>query len=174
MELWDLFDNERQPLNKTHRRGDKMRIGEFHTVAEIWTVNSNNDVLLTLRDPRKESYPNKWECTGGSVLSGESSRQGAVRELREETGIKATEDELILLDTCMEKSSFVDIYLLRRDIPINTLTMQEGETVAAKWIPFADLKKAVSENSIALPICRRLEFVRDRFEKEIAGHKHDF
>jgi len=39
-----------------------------------------------LRHPNKKEYSNYWENTGGSVLSGETSKVGAIRELFEETG----------------------------------------------------------------------------------------
>lgn len=43
--------------------------------------------LMMLRDNKPEiSYPNHWSITGGSVEKGESPKQAAMRELREETG----------------------------------------------------------------------------------------
>lgn len=36
MEKWDLFDDKRQPLNKTHNRQDKMVLGEYHIVVDTW------------------------------------------------------------------------------------------------------------------------------------------
>ena len=74
MELWDLFDNGRNPLGRTHRRGTPTTPGEYHVVVSIWTADSSGNFLLTLRDPAKESYPNHWENTGGSALAGDTSR----------------------------------------------------------------------------------------------------
>lgn len=167
METWDVFDSERQPLRKTHQRGEAMNPGEYHTVVEIWTVDSNKHVLVTRRDPRKEEYPDKWENTGGSALSGETSRQAAVRELFEETGIIAREDELAYLGTDQEVSAFVDVYLLRRDMPLSELTMQEGETVDAKWISLEQLEAMIKDHSFALPLGRRLQKVRKDFLKHL-------
>jgi len=167
METWDLFDSTRQPLFRTHRRGEKIPPGEYHTVIEVWTVDSNKNVLVTLRDPNKEEYPNKWENTGGSALAGESSKQAAVRELHEETGIIAAEDELSLLGTYKEPSAFIDIYLLRRDISISQLTMQEGETVAAKWVTLQQLDTMIDDETLALPTGKRLASVRKAFQKHL-------
>lgn len=50
-------------------------------VVEVWTVNSEKNILVTLRYASKEIYPNKWENSGGSALAGETSKQAAVREL---------------------------------------------------------------------------------------------
>jgi len=144
-----------------------MNTGEYHIVVEVWTVDSDKNVLVTLRDPTKEEYPNKWENTGGSALAGETSRQAAVRELREETGIIAAEDELSFLGTCQEHSAFVDIYLLRRNIPISQLTMQEGETVDAKWVSIEQLDAMIRDESLALPTGKRLAEVRKIFQKHL-------
>lgn len=163
MEYWDLHDKNRTPLGRTHKRGDEIANGEFHIVVEIWTVNSKKEILTTLRDSSKIDYPNKWECTGGSILAGETSRQGAVRELHEETGIIAKEDELIILGTYIETSAVVDIYMLHRDIEIENLVMQEGETVDAKWNTVEEILEIINDKTLAFPLGHRFKNVEDAF-----------
>lgn len=167
MEIWDLFNEDREPFNRVHERGQNLSSGEFHIDVEIWTVNSNKDVLLTLRDPQKENYPNKWEATGGSALSGETSTQAAIRELSEETGIIAEENELSFLGTCKEGSALVDVYLLRSDIQLSELTMQEGETVDAKWVSLEKLDDMVEDESIALPIGEHFKTIKESFQNQL-------
>lgn len=164
MEKWDLFDEKRKSLNKTHTRGNKMTMGEYHIVVDIWTVNNDNEILLTLRHPDKEMYPNFWENTGGSIITGESSRTGAVRELFEETGIEVDEKELFLLGTRKEKTAFVDTYIVRKDILISDLTMQEGETIAAQWVTIDKLDELIRNGDIAIPVIKRLIPLRNKFE----------
>lgn len=164
MELWDLCNEKREALNRTHVRGEKMTVGEYHTVVAIWTVNSKNEILVTLRDPKKDCYANMWENTAGSALAGETSRQGAVRELHDETGIKINEDELNLLGTLKEESAFVDTYIIRKDVAIEDLTMQQGETVDAKLVTLEELDKMIKRGEIAAPVGRRLAELREAFE----------
>ena len=167
METWDLYDATRQPLHRTHRRGDTMPSGTYHVVVEIWTVDDDGNVLLTLRDPSKDMYPSKWENTGGSALFGETSRQAAVRELREETGIIAQEDELARLGTVQTSSAFVDIYLLRRGMPVARLKLQPGETVDAKWVTIDELDELIQDRSLAFPVAKRFEAIREAFEEHL-------
>ena len=52
--------------------------------------HTDGSFLLTQRDPQKPAFPGCWELSaGGSVLAGETALSGAMRELREETGIQA-------------------------------------------------------------------------------------
>lgn len=163
MEHWDLFDGARNPLGKTRLRGTPGTPGEYHIVVSIWTVNSHGNILLTLRDSAKESYPNCWENTGGSALAGETSRQAAVRELEEETGIVASEDELVLIGIEPTRDSFVDHYLLRRDVPLGEIRLQEGETADAKWVTLAELDAMIVDLSLAKPIGEQFNEIRERF-----------
>jgi 8-oxo-dGTP pyrophosphatase MutT (NUDIX family) len=167
MELWDLYDKNRRPLNKTHIRGDMIAQDVYHIIVEIWTVNSKGEILLTLRHPDKEFYPNIWEITCGSAIAGESSLEGAVRELNEETGIAASKEELVLLGTKREGNAFVDTYLVHKDIPIKSLVMQEGETVAARWVTLQKLDEMIEEGLVALPVVKDLKPLREEFKKHI-------
>ncbi len=94
MELWDLYDENLRPLGRTRRRGDPMAPGAYHIGVDIWVINAKGEILLTLRAPEKRELPGEWENTCGSVLAGETALEGAVRELREETGIVAAPEEL--------------------------------------------------------------------------------
>ena len=103
MELWDLYDSQRNPLNKTHERGQPFAEGEFYVCAEIWVKNSEGKFLITKRHPDKKAG-NLWEFSGGGTLAGETTKQSAVRELEEETGIKIDESELELFATYQKKN----------------------------------------------------------------------
>ena len=163
MEYWDLYDRNRLPLGRTHLRGTPCANGEFHLVVSIWTVDSSGNILLTLRDPIKESYPNHWENTGGSALAGETSLQAAVRELEEETGIVATEAELRFLATEITRDTFVDHYFLRRDLPLSEILLQKGETADARWVTLEQLDAMVADLSLAKPIGDQFIGIRERF-----------
>ena len=62
--------------------------------AIIKVVDSAKNVLFVRRGPGAPTRPGSWEWPGGHVEKGETAPEAAVRELREETGIKFREDEL--------------------------------------------------------------------------------
>ena len=94
MEYWDLYDKERNKLNKIVKRGDKLQDDEYHIVINAWIRNSKNEFLITQRAANKK-YAFMWECTGGSALKGETSLDAAVREVKEEFGIDVKVKEKI-------------------------------------------------------------------------------
>lgn len=161
MELWDLLDKEGKPLGRTHVRGEDLPQGTYHRTVEIFTVNSRGELLLTLRAPDKIPFPNMWEVTGGSVVAGEDSLTAAGRELREETGIDARAGEVEFLMTNRGKTVLMDIYLVRKDAEISDLTMQAGETVAARWVTFAEFERMIGNGEIPEPVYRRYYAVKD-------------
>ena len=167
MEYWDLFDSQRQPLHRIHRRGDDLLPGSYHLVVEVWVIDSAEAILLTLRDEHKDWYPGKWECPSGSALAGESSRQAAVRELWEETGIHAEQEELVFLGSTQDSSAFFDAYVLRRNKSSTRVTLQPGETAAAQWVNRGQLIDMAAEQSLALPVAQRLTINQQAFDNFI-------
>ena len=85
-EYWDVYDGDRNPTGRTHRRGDPMADGDFHIVVHVWMKNNCGEYLLTRRDFSK-GFPGMWESTGGSALAGDDSLSAAIREVKEETGL---------------------------------------------------------------------------------------
>lgn len=90
-EIWDIYDENRNLTGKTIKRAEyinKIKENEYHLVVHIWIKNDNNEWLISKRTPNKH-FPLLWECTGGSALAGEESLTAALREVKEELGIKA-------------------------------------------------------------------------------------
>lgn len=139
MELWDIYDVNRNKIGKLHERGRRLRIGEYHLVADIWTITSQGKILITQRHPNKY-LGLMWECTGGAVVAGESSLEGAVRELAEEVGIQVEADHLKLISTYQSRECFLDTYLNRQDIELKDIKLQEEEVIAAKLVSYEELE----------------------------------
>jgi len=144
-EIWELVDEQKRKTGILHERAYSEQIpkGFYHIVVEIWTKTRDGELLLTQRHPQKPMGL-LWECTMGSVVVGEESREGAARELAEETGIYAREEDLIYLGDTFHSNWIVDSYLyLPEEKP--ALRLQKEEVVNAEFVKLSDMDKRQSE-----------------------------
>ena len=132
-ELWELRDEHERPTGRFLERGRPIPEGYWHIVVTIWTVTADGRILLTRRHPDKH-WGLCWESTGGSVQAGESSREGALRELREETGLRAEESRFRLLSSVRTDRLFLDTYLYLCPEAEPALTLQPEEVVEARFV----------------------------------------
>lgn len=156
-EILDLYDENRKLIGKTHVRGVPIKEGTFYLVADIWTVTFYGYILIDKRHPSKP-FGGMWECTGGAVTAGEDSVTGAIRELEEELGIKASKEELRLIDTCRCSNKFVDTYLLRKNIDMQALQLQKEEVIEAKLVSFEELNRIYENNQLSISSGRFEEY----------------
>lgn len=128
-EIWDVYDKNKNKTGRLHQRGMPLNKEDYHVIIHAWVVNSNDEVIITKRHSSKKICPNMWECTEGSILAGEDSIDGAVRELKEEIGLEFKKDEGIFLTSFILQFSntIVDSFMFKRDVNINDLILQENE-----------------------------------------------
>ena len=132
-EIWDVYDINKNKKNKFHKRGVPLDKDDYHIVIHAWVVNSNDEVILTKRHSSKKICPNMWECTEGSIVAGESSVEGAVRELKEEIGLnfKIADAKFFASFVLDFSNTIIDSYFFKRDVDINDLVLQENEVSEA-------------------------------------------
>ena len=164
MELWDLYDKDRKPLNRTHVRGEAFAEGEYYVSCEIWVRNSKGEFLITKRHPDKKAG-NLWEFAGGGTLAGETTTQSAVRELKEETGIQSQESELQLFATYQHKNYFLDLFLVNKDVQISDIVLQPGETIDAKWASEETILQMIDNEEFVYSVSLRFKTYKDSLKK---------
>ena len=140
-ELWDAYNADYEKIEGAvlvRGEDDTFPDGMYHLVCEVLVRHVDGTYLLMKRDPTKPMFPNMWEATaGGSALQGETDVEGALRELREETGIVA--DKLEFLDKSLGKHCWHVRYLCVTDCDKNSIKLQEGETCDYKWVSAAEV-----------------------------------
>ena len=129
MQEWnDVYDENRVKTGRVHLRGTPWKPGEYGLTVCVWVYDGAGHILLTRRAKGK-SFQGTWETTGGAGQVGETSRQAIVRELFEETGIHAREDEFDFLGSDRDKNTFYDFYCLRRRIPLKDIVLLCGQAM---------------------------------------------
>ncbi len=147
MELNDIYDENRNRTGRVHRRNTRWAPGEYGLVVCVWVHDSKGNLLLTRRAPEK-TFPHTWENSGGAAKAGETSRQAIRRELFEETGIRAGEEDFEFLATTRDNHAFVDHYCLKADVPLMQIVLLPGETDAVKWADFETVHRMIAEKEI--------------------------
>ena len=135
MEIWDAYDRNLEKIEgMTLIRGEKIPEGVYHLVCDIIVRHTDGEYLLMQRDSRKH-YGGMWEATaGGSALQGESPLDCAIRELREETGIRAEQLEEVGRVRAAGRNAIYCEFLCVTDCRKDSIILQEGETSAYKWV----------------------------------------
>ncbi len=136
MEIWDAYNADGTKAGVDLIRGEPIPDGLRHLVCEVLVRHTDGSYLLMQRDPRKEGYPGYWEATaGGSAIKGEDPLTCIIRELREETGILSDHfTEIGCYHSHSAHAIYVN-YLCVTDWDKTAVTLQEGETVAYRWLP---------------------------------------
>lgn len=148
MEKFDLFDRNRIPLGKTLERGVIPPEGEYRMVAHVCILNKKaTKMLIQKRLETKKPYPGRWDVScGGSVVSGETSEQGAHRELLEEIGLDVDFSKIRPSITTNFDKGFNDVYILQMDVDINSLKLQPTEVEKVEWASRRKIKRMIKQN----------------------------
>ncbi len=141
MELWDLYNEKRELTGLEHVRGVEIPQGFYHLAVHVWIRNSKGEYLISRRSPERRSFPLMWECVGGSVLKGEDSLTGALRETKEEVGLTLSPENGRLISSVIgrvirgvEFRDILDIWLFPYDGPIPLEEATTKEVVEALWM----------------------------------------
>lgn len=166
MEIWDLYDEKREPLGKTHVRGSEFNDGEYYVCAEVWIVTPDGKLLIQQRH-REKKLGGWWEVCGGGVNAGETTQLAAVREVQEELGIYLNMDEIKYFTTYQAKNYFMDLFIVKREIDVKDLRLQLDEVSDVKLVTQQEFEDLVKEgNQIVKTIAKRYEILKDElFER---------
>ena len=148
MEIWDLYDENRNKTGKDCIRGEEIPEDCYHLVVHIWIKNKKGEFLISQRAEDRKQNPLKWECVGGSILKDEESLQGAIREVKEEVGIDLNENDGTLVLTKVRKqycgkkyNDILDVWLYEYNGEVDLKNATTKEVNQVKWMNKDEIKK---------------------------------
>ena len=145
-EIWDLYDASGRKTGKTMLRGEEVPSGMYHLGVHIWPINSRGEFLIQRRSMTVQWKPGLWAVTGGSAIAGEDALTAVRRELREELGYQAQENEIKRIACLRRSNSFCNVFTIRLDCPAESFVLQKEEVSEVKWCSGETLLRMVSDN----------------------------
>ena len=103
-------------------------------------MNSKKEILLQKRSENKEKYPNLWDIScAGHLDFNESLKQGAIREIKEETGCDVELDDVCYIaNKVLEDDLFVMIVFNAKLIKEN-IKFEKEEILDIKWFDYDEI-----------------------------------
>ncbi|GKU95609.1 hypothetical protein SLEP1_g8944 [Rubroshorea leprosula] len=151
------------PANASHQVG----VGGF-------VINDNNEVLVVQEKYCAPASVGLWKIPTGYILESEEIFTGAVREVKEETGIDTKFVEVVAFrhvhNMAFEKSDLFFVCMLN---PLsNQIMVDDHEIQAAKWMPLVEFleQPRIQEDSMFKKV---IDICIDRLQKRYCGlHPH--
>ena len=155
-EFLDVVNEQNQLTGMQKLKSEIHRDNDWHRASHMWIYNDQGEILFQKRSLIKDTFPGKWDITGGHVGAGETYLNTAVRELEEELGITVAPEDLETLD--MHKTEdigreFQQVYLLRLNQPSSSFRLQEEEVLEARFIPIKELRTHLTDKQARKKYC---------------------
>ena len=156
-ELIDVLDENGNQTGIVLPKSEVKKRGLYHRAIAVCIMNHQNEILMQKRSPHKKVYPNLWSIfVKGHVDSKEGSLEACVREVKEELGLTIGQEEFQFLYTIKEEKVtaddfieriFFDTYLVRKEVEIEKLIIQQEELCEVKLMKIEDIKVLIQHYS---------------------------
>ena len=159
MEYFDITDHNGIPTGEIISRSKAHRLGIMHRTAHIWVIRNHEnrtEVLLQKRSAEKDSFPLCLDTSSaGHIQAGDEPLPSALRELKEELGIEAEEEDLTFIGTfhidyeeVFHDQMFRDheiafLYLYEKEVNLKDLKLQKEEVESAEWMDLEELEQRI-------------------------------
>ncbi|MBI3469339.1 MAG: NUDIX domain-containing protein [Planctomycetes bacterium] len=146
-ELVEVVDAQGRSVATVTRR--EMRARRLpHRCTYLLVFNSRGELFIHLRTASKDVFPSHWDVTVGGVLTaGESSDEGARREVREELGVEV--EPVRLFPFQYSDAATVLFGMVYRAVHDGPFRLQPEEIVRGEFVPM----DTVAERAAREPFC---------------------
>ena len=94
----DVLDSTGQKTGEICPRSEVHKRGLWHRTVHIWLIDKAGKILFQLRAHDKENNPGLYDTScAGHISAGDSSIDSAIREIREELGLKKKREDLTFI-----------------------------------------------------------------------------
>lgn len=161
-EIWDVYDENGERTGKTMKRGVPDE-GEYLLCVHVYLYTPDGRFLVQKRSNSKESHPGEWDITGGAVLRGEESFEGARRETLEEIGIDIADAKVHYIGRIKKRKSFADIYFVEKEFAISDCVLQKDEVDEVRFVDSTELLYLQMHDRLREP--EYIEIIREALKR---------
>ena len=147
MEIVDVYNKRKELTKEKKERYERINV-KYTQYIHVWIMNDKNQFLIQKRSENKKINPNKWSQTGGAVDCGETVIQAAIREVKEELGINLTKENIEFMLSYKRRYTFMDVFLVRKNIELKDVVMQKEEVQKVKWATEEEIEDMVKSGEI--------------------------
>ncbi len=155
----DEFDIPQKPIERHIAKGQ----GLWFRAVHVWIINHENQVLVQKRSLNKDQGAGLWEPTvAGHITHGDNYFSGAVREVREETGLDINEKDLNLVKIYRteEFKEYRAVFYCKIKAEINDIKSEIEEVDEVKFLRLNTLKRY-------LLYTNNEKWIRPEYQKEM-------
>jgi 8-oxo-dGTP pyrophosphatase MutT (NUDIX family) len=137
----------------------------FRNLAAGVVAFDEDDRIALVGQHRYTLDRESWEIPEGGVPPGETALEGIQRELREETGVEATDwRELCRLDLSNSVTDEEAVLFVARDLRHGAATPEPTESLTVRWVPFDEAVAMTRDGRItdAISVAAILRVALDR------------
>ncbi|MGK0253828.1 MAG: isopentenyl-diphosphate delta-isomerase [Mariniflexile sp.] len=155
-EYIDIVTKDGEPTGNSELKSVIHQKGHYHHTAHIWFYTLDGQVLLSQRSAKKIICPLMWDVSvAGHIDAGETPKQAAIRETKEEIGLTLPEKELQYIGVfkCFQTyhtgiidNEFHNTFIAELKVPLSKLSLQVEEVEAIKLVSF-DVFNTLIKNS---------------------------
>lgn len=155
-EYIDIVTKTGEPTGQSAPKTEIHSKGLYHNTVHIWFYTIKGEILLQQRAASKAICPLLWDVSvAGHVDAGETLTHGAIREIKEEIGLKIQEDylEKIGVFPCFQTypngmidNEFHHTFIAKLIVDLSELTPQKEEVEALKLVSTSQFKDLLDNN----------------------------
>jgi isopentenyldiphosphate isomerase len=155
-EYIDIVDKEGKPIGRSVPKSEIHKLGYHHHTAHLWIFNAQGDILLQQRSASKQIHPLLWDVSvAGHIDAGETPKQGAIREAKEEIGLSITENELQPVGVYKRfqtfpngiiDNEFHNAFITKTSAGLEDMTPQKEEVEALKFVSLNEFRNLLEHS----------------------------
>ena len=142
MEKRDLYDMNGNLTGETVYINEPIPKDKRISVVLVFIENSKGKFLVQKRSTIKTGT---YGFTGSHPKSGETIIQGMQTEIKEELGLSVFQSDLKLINSGIDDECFYNIYYIKKDIDISSLTLQKEEVDFVKWFTIDEINSLIKD-----------------------------